>query len=230
MKNGNQMQIKRRKIKNAGLTLLFAEKANKGWIGYLNSYVVKANNWDELFDEVLMIAKKEIFRKDNNLMLFLGIADVFYVSGSLKQFAILGKTYYDEYTQKVESKKLVAKKIQPFSRGWQICELVYFYNDDKSRDFFALTCLTLVKANTIKELKEKLKGVVNLTSFKHQIVTKKLDKLNSDLLEFIGIKKVNSLNGKLGENPFESYIKDVKLLDDILTSLPKINELKKKQW
>jgi hypothetical protein len=230
---GEEIPIKnpKKRSKKAGVTLLFAEKSQDVWIGYLNSYVVTCSTWYQLFEQVLKLMGNELFIKNNSPLNFIGIYDVFYVSSAPKRYAVLGKTYYEEYTDREAANQLISKEEVLLLKGWQICELIYFYEDAQKKDTFVVTCFTLVRTHSIEDLKEKIGIFANNASFKTKILTKRLDKLDSAFLEYVGIKKVNSRGDRLTKySPFDSYLNEFKSFDEIYSLLPSLKEIEKKEW
>jgi hypothetical protein len=219
-----------------GITLLYAKKEGKIIEGQLKSYVVNAINWKQLQNALKDIVQKQT--KDAEIE-YLGLYDVFYVSGSFKENNILGKSCIDDLNTKRKSKSLVKKRkdysclelksLKPFK--WLLVSLVYFYENRQQKDFCTVTCLTPIKSNDLSKVIKKVREVSVKKSFKKKIFRPLIDQMDSKNLSFVGIEDIYVVR----ENPekseaFQTLYSDYKNINALKKMLPGEEELKGYNW
>lgn len=218
------------KEKFIGVTLLFFQKGKNNYTAFLKSYILKSNSWDDLQKEV-----EQIVLADKKLT-YLGIEDIYYVSGSFKENEVLGKSYIDEIVKIKEAKNLLLKQkeytcnfqINKQKEKWFLFSLLYFYHDKLSGDKLAISCFTAIFANTIKDAKLKIKAICETESFLKKILPSQLDKMSYTNLKYIGIEDISYIkedvkNGGAIEQNFKKY-KEVDAIKELLPPNEKIEK------
>lgn len=211
------------KEKFIGLTLLFFQKRKNNYVAFLKSYVIKSNCWDDLQTEV-----EHIVLADKKLT-YLGIEDIYYVSGPFREEEVLGKSYIDEIVKIKDAKSLLLKYNEytcNFQRNkqkekWFLFSLIYFYHDRLINDKLAISCYTPVFANTLKDAKLKIKAICETEIFLKKILPFKLDKMSYANLKYIGIEDVSYIKEDVkGGGAIEESFKEYKEVDEIKELLP----------
>ena len=217
-----------RKNESIGITLLFAEKIDEQITGMLNSYVISANSWQDLKKNSLILITKEIFSKDR-IIVFVNISDVFYVSGKVKPFSLLGKTYYDELNKMSSATELILNNVEIHTKGLYLCELIFFYKDDVNKDYSTILCFSLLRITDKDSFSEEISKSVNNNKFKSQILTAKLDRLDYQNLVYVGIKSMSYYGKKFFYNsPFQTLSRDFKNWEEVFSCVENPKQIRKK--
>jgi len=214
--------------KNIGITLLFYSKRKSNYTSFLKSYVLEIKDWDDLQSEIKKITLL------NKALKYVGIEDIFYVSGLFGEKEILGKSYIDEITKIKDAKKLLLKQKKytcNFQENnqkekWFLFSLIYFYHDKNTGDKLSISCLTPIFADNLKNAKIKVRKFCETEAFMKKIVLYKLDKMYYTNLKYIGIEDVsyveeNVEKGGAYECSFKTYRK-IEKIKDLLPSNEKM--------
>lgn len=201
----------KKKSNAIGVTILFALKSNRTYTGYLKSYVLNVSNWSSLMRSI-----KEICRKEINLT-YVGIEDVFYVSGPFSESNTLGKSNLFEVNTIKGAKELLLDKTnysyhftkpKRTDKTWLKVSLVYFYHNTKLNDKRAMVCMIPVNARNLSEIKMKLAKFIKTEKFLKKAFPG-LDILDYKYLKYIGIEDISEIltNPKRNE-AFEVFYKE----------------------
>ena len=110
---------------NTGVTLLFKIKNSQEIKGVLKSLVIDTSTQD-FFESVLDIAKKIEKPYDYN---YLGLNDIFVVSGIAQEASLLGRTTFYELNELSKAKTIISKEFS-YNDSTELktfnCSLVYF--------------------------------------------------------------------------------------------------------
>lgn len=206
-----------------GITLLFYQEKKSNYVAFLKSYILKIQNWDDLQMEI-----KKIISVSKTLK-YIGVEDVFYVSGPLKEEEVLGKSYIDDIIKIKDAKKLLLKKSEytfNFQKSiqkekWFLFSLIYFYYDKSIGDKLSISCLTPIYAKDIENAKIKIGKFCNTEYFLKKILLFKLDKMHYYNLKYIGIEDVSIIEENVEEKgSFEYSFKKYKRIEQIHDLLP----------
>ncbi|RNA63543.1 hypothetical protein D1631_17300 [Chryseobacterium nematophagum] len=203
-----------------GITLLFYQRKKRNYIAFLKSYIVRIKNWNDL-----QIKIKKIVSVVERLE-YLGIEDIFYVSGTFKEKEVLGKSYMDEIVKIKDAKKLLLKQdkytckfqINKQKEKWFLFSLIYFYNDKSIGDRLSISCFTPIFAADVEKAKVKVRKFYETEVFLKKIVLFKLDKMSYTNLRYIGIEDISYVEedvkkGGAYECRFKTYRKFEKIKD-----------------
>ena len=202
---------------NVGITLVFKEKNNQLISGVLKSSVldVKTNNFK---NEVNKLGNKIAKYYDYT---FLGINDVFTVSGEAKQGEILGRTSYFDYDDITKSKEL-KNEFPKNETGTFLSSLIYFCSN-KIGEKFTLTVLTLLELTNI-DFEKQVEQIANEVKFKNKIIEISVDGI--DDLNFIGVESLEKIDLKF--NVFETLYSDFEDLEQLTGEIISEEELNNK--
>lgn len=179
-----------------GITLLFQKESRSDIIGVLTSLCIdttKMSFYNDILQQAIRIS-------DCCNLKYLGINDIYKVTGKPAVGEILGRTLYDELTTEKEAKHLASFDIQSLSRtdsNIKSCSLVYFCKDNYSKTF-TITVLTLLDLG-VNDIQKKLTTMANSLSFLNKIKEVSVEKIIS--IEFIGVEDVFKMDSRL--NIFE---------------------------
>lgn len=217
--------------KNIGVTLLFYQKKTSNYIAFLKSYILKIKGWNDLQIEIKKIASR------NKTLEYIGIEDVFHVSGTFGEKEILGKSYIDEVTKIKDAKKLLLKqskytcnfqKNKQKGSKWFLFSLIYFYHDKNTGDKLSISCFTPILAVNVKNAKVKIRKFCETESFLKKIVLLKLDRMSYTNLKYIGIEDISFVEEDAEKGgSFEYSFKKYKNNDEIKSLLPPMKKILK---
>lgn len=222
-----------------GITLLFASEQDSSSLveAQLKSYVVQLADWKSLNCIAKDIANdvcKKAFANEN--IKYLGIEDIFYVSGIFNQFEILGKSFIPECnTIKKAQELLIEEELYACNKfelssssKWYLVSLLYFYHDKDIKDKLTISCSTPIYSKSIKDIKELVLKTANKEAFVNKIVTESLDEMNFRYLKYIGIENIHLITENPNDNgAFQVLYKDFNNIQEIKNILPKESDLKK---
>jgi len=215
-----------------GITLLFYKRKRRASTAYLRSFVVEVSSLSNLKSTALKIGKR------NPEQTFVGIEDVFFVSGPIREGEVLGKSYIEEITSPEETKKLLLKR-KSYSfhfqtirattgKKWYLVSMIYFYNNKKASDKLAISCLTPVLAKNLSEVDAKIKAICQNISFLKKVLPFTIDRMEFTNLTYIGIEDVTLIKKSLLNNGcFEESFNDYKNLHELKGILPDKNYIEK---
>jgi hypothetical protein len=224
--------------KVCGITLLFAYMQSSYDLieAQLKSYVISFIDWDNLNYIAKELASKVCENAlENESIQYLGIEDVFYVSGCFKQFEILGKSYITECNTINKAQKLLLdEKNYSFNKSglsstsmWYLVCLLYFYHDKNINDKLTISCNTPVYSESIKTIKELILETANKEDFIKKIVTKSLDEMDYNNLKYIGVENIYSIEeDPVNNGAFQISYKDFNNIHEIKNILPDESNLK----
>ena len=201
---------------NVGVTFVFYEKRTDSIFGILKSLVLEVEkvNFNNKTDEIgNKIANHYGY-------FYLGINDVFSVTGKTKNGEILGRTTYYEYDKIVKAKTLKNNFFKnPFDYKINICacSLIYFCENDKGEKF-TITVVTIVESEIIN-FENYIQNIANKEEFKNKIIKISIDGLTK--LDYIGIESFKEID--LEFNIFETLYSEFKNLDSLSDEIIQID-------
>lgn len=203
-----------------GVTLVFSDKTNNSISGILKSCTVNTSS---------MNFKQDIESHANKIAEFysykyLGINDVFAVSGKAKVGEVLGRiTYYDIDTLP-KAKKLIRKDMEFLgdSNKKVSCSLLFF-SKDLSESNITISIKTLLLLEKSK-LSTSAYELANSNSFKGKIIDISVDGIRE--LQYVGIEDFQEADLKF--NVFETYYSDFSNINELLGEILKFRYLKSK--
>lgn len=214
--------------KHIGVTLLFFQSKKSSYTAFLKSYILKYDNWKDLQIKIKQTTDA------NKELTYLGLEDVFYVSGPFKEREVLGKSYIDEIVKVKDVKRKLLKnneytfkfQVNNKKEKWFLFSLMYFYHDKNIDDKLAISCFTPVLANNVKAAKTKIKAISETKVFLKKILPFKLDRMFYTNLKYIGIEDISYIeedmkNGGAFEYSFKMYRK-IEKIKELLPSNEKI--------
>lgn len=194
--------------RNIGVTLIFKKKNVKKISGILKSIVVKSSQKN---------IKKEIEKKVNEISdfynyIYLGVSDVFFVSGDIQEREILGRTtYYDLDTIK-KAKSLISKELLDNEHEKEQTlnySLIYFCKN-LNEESFTIVVVTILNSFGDSLIKTgELIG--NDVSFIQKIKDNSVEKINS--AKFIGINDIGETD--LDFNVIQTFYADFKSMKSL---------------
>lgn len=220
-----------------GITLLLAKKLRKRYRAYLASYVLTFTSKSELVNKIEHLVEKykwkhhSLVDKDEKGFIYFGIEDIFKVSGSISNKALLGRSSimdinsYDEAVSLVHSKHYFLSNIDEVKDDY-VVSLIYFYSDNKLpfsisglfyfQNMFPKNVITLVenKSNNL----EFIQKIINTTD--------EDEELNADNFQFCGIeslRRITDFSKSIGS--YEVLSKDFDSLNAISKLLPNQQEI-----
>lgn len=208
---------------NLGVTLIFKEKHEELVSGVLKSSVINAeieNCKNEANKQGKMIA-------DFYNYTFLGINDVFLVSGEVKHGEVLGRTSYYELDTITKAKKNVNNSVYDglnFDDEFKNfkCSLVFFCQNI-TNEKYAITVISILE-NQNKYFKNNLETLGNSKSFQNKIIRMAKDDLRN--LEFIGVESIEETD--LNFNVFETLYSEFDSINQLTDEQISENDLKTK--
>ena len=199
---------------NIGITLVFKEKDNDLISGVLKSLVLDSKI-DDFKNEVNELGNKIAKYYDYT---FLGINDVFTVSGEAKQGEILGRTSYFDYDDITKAKELKNEFLKN-ETGTFLSSLIYFCSN-KIGEKFTLTVLTILEL-TNTDFEKQIQQIADEVKFKNKIIEISVDGI--DELNFIGVESLEKTDLKF--NVFETLYSNFDSLDILSEEIISSNDL-----
>lgn len=203
-----------------GITILFKDNKDPLKInGILKSTVI------ELYGNNLKEAAQNI---GNNIAEFydfkyLGINDLFIVSGNPKAGELLGRTTYYEIDSLKEVKALLPDNYslnRDSSSNLFNCSILYFcQNNDK--DKFCISVLSIVKSS-IENLPTEIETLAQSDTFLAKIKSTSIE--NIEEIEYIGIEDICDIDLKF--NVFQSFYMDFEFEEELKEELLSDKEIK----
>ena len=221
--------------KYCGVTLLFFQKKDSKYVAFLKSYVLKANNLDELERQVKSLLEKNKIASYENVnnfinetLYYVGIEDIFTVSGAFEEFAMLGKSYLDDHNTLEKTRELLLNSSnydcmggEPNRYNWFLVSLIFLYEDKKDNDCLAISCLTAVKGIDYIEIIRKITKKAVTKSFKRRILYKTLDRMNYEFLTYVGVENISDIIEDTEYNgAFDIVYRDFYSLKELLAFIP----------
>lgn len=204
-----------------GVSLLFKENNLKKISGVLKSLVLTVNRVNIEF-EINIIASEIADFYDYK---FIGINDVFYISGYLEQGAFLGRTTYYELYSKQKAKSIVSKKISfnddSASTGFN-CSLVYFCSNIDGKKFTISVVTILISC--VDKAVDDASLLANSKIFIGLIIKNSVESIKT--IEYLGIDEIGETDFKF--NVFQTFYADFSKLSDIKKQILSDKELRVK--
>lgn len=203
---------------NVGVTFVFYEKKSDSIFGILKSLVLEVEkvNFNNKTDEIgNKIANHYGY-------FYLGINDVFTVSGEAKNGEILGRTSYYEYDKIVKAETLkndFLKNLFDYKINICACSLIYFCENEKGEKF-TITIVTIVESEII-DFENYIQNIANKQEFKNKIIEISIDGLTK--LDYIGIESFKEIDMEF--NIFETLYSEFENLDSLSDEIILINNL-----
>ena len=193
-----------------GATFLFKNNNSQKLKGVLKSVVIDANN---MIESTKIISDKISNYYNYN---YLGINDLFLVSGEAKSGELLGRTTYYELNSLEKSRSLISSnKImlndENISKTYN-CSLVYFCENAVEK--FTISVLSIVKSNN-HEIIFDVESLAENVEFLRKIKSNSLEEIKE--IEFIGIEMICNIDLKFGV--FQSFYSDFDIIEDIKDEL-----------
>ena len=197
-----------------GVTLLFKKNNTKFVSGILKSIVVTSTKTD---------LKNEINKRANEISKFydyefIGVNDVFFVSGLIMQGEILGRTTDYDLDTLSKAKSIVSTEFSfdDSSKSKQFnCSLVYFcknFDNDK----FTISIITVLNSS-VSSVIEDANHIANDTPFIEKIKANSIEKIES--IEYLGIEDIGEVELEFGVfQSFYAEFNDEKSLKDEIIS------------
>lgn len=187
-----------------GITLIFKENDKQLISGILKSSVVNVEI-DNCKNEATKFGNMIADFYDYT---FLGINDVFSVSGEVKKGEVLGRTTYYELDTITKAKRIVNNSVfdelnfdDEFKKFK--CSLVFFCQNTLNEKY-TITVNSILE-NKNKALKNNLKTLGENKSFQNKVIRMAKDDLRN--LEYIGVESINEtdLNFKVFETFYSEF-------------------------
>lgn len=203
-----------------GVTLLFKEKQINTIKGVLKSTVVDfySNN---LIESTKIISNKI---KDYYNYEYLGINDLFVVSGDPERGELLGRNTYYELDSLNKAKSLLPNDDYSLDRDTVSstfnCSIVYFCENNDGEKF-AISILSIVNSS-LENLIPEIESLANSIDFVQKIKSNSLENLKK--IDFIGIEDICEVDLKF--NVFQSFYSDFNSEEDLEDELMSSKEIK----
>lgn len=187
---------------NIGITFLFKTKQNYPLEGVLISCVMVFDNEKEDLLSTINTRSKQIGEYLNYI--YIGVNDVFYVTGLPKENEIIGRTtHYDFKTVNkskllIQTKKNILKELNNSDFHEKFCFSSIYFCENESGEGFTLSIKSIVNTNSIDAF-EKVLSTSNKKYFKDKIKSFSVEEINT--ITFIGIEYIEPINYEL--NIFE---------------------------
>jgi len=204
-----------------GVTLVFVDKEDKLISGILKSSVVEVERSTIERDIRKLGVEIATYYKYN----FLGINDVFVVSGNVIEGEVLGRTTYYEIESNKKAQELkinFSNKISDDILKMFNCSLIFFCKTE-NKEKFAITILSILKTKE-SDIEIKAKEIFDSSIFKNKVKNISVDHLIQ--LDYIGIAGFEKIDLKY--NVFEtlySEFEDLSILIDEVLTTSELNEM-----
>ncbi len=197
-----------------GITLAFYEEKADSVFGILKSLVVDAKK-SNVVNVANTLGNKIADYYDCN---YLGINDVFFVSGEPKVGEILGRTSYYDYNVISKARKLKSE-FPNIETGKFLSTLIYFCSNDIGEKF-TLTVLTILEL-TKSNFEAQIEQIVNDTKLKNKIIEISVDGIKT--IDLVGIENLEKTDLKF--NVFETLYSDFDSSDDLAEEILSSDDL-----
>lgn len=170
-----------------GITLIFYQKRNDSISGFLKSYSVKRKAYDALISNIEQIASLET---KQNKVIYLGINDIYKVSGKASAGELLGRSsLYDLNTYRL-AKSLIGSSLDSSSfldrNEMRNCSLIYYYSGRKRK--FTFTVLTILESESQEQFYEQAYKIGTCPKFLKKIKQNSSDSINLKNVHFVGVE------------------------------------------
>jgi len=211
-----------------GITLLYSILEKGRNIGVLKSYVIDCLDKYSVIQEAEKKAKQQVDLRHPNYK-FLGIEDVFTVTGEVREGELMGRTTLYDIDSVEVAKKMVmndsdfAKKSEYSSNNF--CgSLIYFYEGDKEKYAFTIYAITI---GAINEVVKNLKDIATSGQFIKKIIDTSVESMEITKVSFLGIENINAITEDVtkGGSYLVHYNDEVENEEELLSMLPSGKEL-----
>ncbi|MBN1952729.1 MAG: hypothetical protein JW801_16120 [Bacteroidales bacterium] len=216
-----------------GITLLYSFTERSNYFGALKSYVIDCIHVKSIIDSANNKAKEQIDRYFPSYS-YLGLEDVFVVSGKAIEGEVLGRSSFYNLNVISESKELI-KEIKDYSVFKNSSKLtcafcvsvVYFYENVNMEDSFTFSILTIIEDKNVEGAIAKANLMAISDRFLKRIAPLSVEELNTDRVKYIGIEDVFLIEEdfKNGGSFQTFYSKDYSSEKELLKLLPSTKEL-----
>ena len=218
MEINNKMKI--------GATLLFKDKNNQRLKGVLKSVVIDSNINDIMKSAKLIGNEVSSYYKYD----YLGVNDLFSVSGEAKEGEVLGRTTFYKLNSSEESESLIMNKDLFLDKGsiskMFNCALVYFCENDDEK--YTISVLSIVKSDNERIIFD-VESLAKSNTFLEKIKSNSIENINK--IEFVGIEEVFEIDLKF--NIFQSFYSDfasIEIMKEELLSNDEVAEVLGDIW
>ena len=206
-----------------GITLLYVLEQEE-LCGALKSYVVTCSDINSLKSAVANKVNEQ--SKYYPTHKFLGLEDVFVVSGEVAEGELLGRTTFYELKREVEATKLLKDK-NTYSSNFQTVavggdsfnvSLLYFNNNKiDENDSFAFSVITVLRAPDFFETEVKAIKIANSNEFLEKIINNSVYPLLRENISFLGIEDIAIVeeNIERGGAYFVLYNKNIRSQNEL---------------
>lgn len=210
-----------------GFTLLFSKKEEVIYKGVLKSYVLSVCDLADLKSAAKRKAEEQIDAHYQDYE-YLGLEDIFLVSGLPSEGQILGRTSFYDFKSLEQARSLVlSEEDYPFDSTasnalFYSTSLVYFYNDPEGEDYnFALTIFTVLDVKSHQDAKFNSLRLSVDRAFLARIVELSVEDLEVENLEFVGIEQVCPIfeDITLG-GAFQTFYQEFQSKQEVESQLP----------
>jgi hypothetical protein len=218
---------------NIGITLLFSSFQDGKLLGILKSYTIFCKSKKDLITVASNKANEQIklhFPEHK----YLGIEDVFTVSGKIAEGEILGRSTFYDIKSILKTKNLV-KKIKDFacnksffiSPDYFCISAIYFCNGTEKYNKYTFTVLTIIRGKSMNDAKKKFERVAVEHSFLNKISNISIEKFDVKKIKFIGIEDIFVVEEDIENGgSFQVFYNDTFCSEEeLITILPSFNEL-----
>jgi hypothetical protein len=213
---------------NIGVTLLFSLQEDEIFYGLLKSYVIECKDKNNFHQVVTQKVSGKIKLHFSNQR-FLGIEDVFSVSGKAEVGEVVGRsTLYD--LQSINQAKGLVKKDSEYSflqiedniiNPYVCVSILYFYEDNRNTNY-TFSVLTLLKNADIKKVVPKAKEIAKSKSFLYKLLKLSANKMYVSKIKYIGIEDIYLVEEDVdnGEAFLVLRNSEIKCEEELLALLP----------
>ena len=215
-----------------GVPLLYYYE-NESLNGVLKSYTLEHSLSLDIDSLTKEIASREISQFHPHYR-YLGINDIFKVSGKAADGQMLGRTSHYDITTESEAKSLLKGKENYSSEdyssnGYFNCTMVFFYKDLKDiTESFAFTILTLIKAKSLQEAILKAENLSSNEGFLDRIIKSSVDDIDLKGFKFLGFEDFCNIEDDIDAGgAYQTYYSEFESLRQI--EQEKLSETKFKE-
>lgn len=213
-----------------GITLLFSVTEDNNLLGVLKSYVIECKDKYSVIDKAFKKAEDQINLNYPNYK-FLGIEDVFSVSGKVGQIELMGRSTLFDIGSLTKAKELVGneKDLDVSNESNYYCgSLVYFYEGGiKGEKGYAFTILATVKGESKEIAFKNLKDIATNSKTIDKIAQNSVESIVVNKIIFVGIEDIEAITEDVENGgSFQVLFNDEFNTEiDLLSMLPSKEEL-----
>ncbi len=212
-----------------GVTLLYSFTEKEKLRAVLKSYVIDCNEKNQVYKKAKEVALTQIKLYYPHYK-YLGIDDVFSVSGEISEGEMLGRTSFFELTDKTKAIETLCTgkedlDVTKYKGKIVNVTLVYYYD---GIDKYTLSVLTILNLQSCDDVINRIKYLTESEKMIDNIVSLSVEKIDKTKLTFIGIGEISVIEEDLSQGgSFDVWYSDDYVSEkDMLKILPTSNELK----